>query len=125
VWVLIALSDSVLDASAEGAHQVPPQPPQLLWELLQYPDAQLPPQLLDHLQQLGAGAGVVVGAGVGCGVGIGVGSGVVVGAGVGSGVVGAGVGTGGVGAGVVTEIGTTSMQPSPVLHGADPQRPDT
>merc|ERR1719491_1418149 len=59
-------------ASAEGLHQVPPQPLQSPRLVLQYPDAQVPPQLLDHLQQLGAGAGVgcgVGGAGVGCGVG--------------------------------------------------------
>merc|ERR1719422_1955004 len=57
---------------------------------LHHPLAQLPLQLLDHLQQLGAGAGVggaVVGVGGGAGVGGGGG-----GTGVGAAVVGAGVG---------------------------------
>merc|ERR1719297_47982 len=48
-----------------GTHQLPPQPLQFPALLLHHPDAQLPPQELDHLQQLGAGAGVVVGAGAG------------------------------------------------------------
>merc|ERR1719162_2432273 len=81
---------ALTSASAEGLHQVPPQPLQFPTLVLQYPEAQDPPQVFDHLQQLGAGAGVgcgVGGAGVGCGVG-GVG-----GTGVGSGV-GAGVGCG-------------------------------
>jgi len=89
VWALTS-------ASAEGLHQVPPQPLQFPTLELQYPVAQVPPQLLDHLQQLGAGAGVgcgVGGAGVGCGVGGVGGTGVGGGAGVGSGV-GAGVGCG-------------------------------
>merc|ERR1719195_1202859 len=44
--------------SSVGAHQCPPQPLQLAWLAVHHPVAQLPPQLLDHLQQLGAGAGV-------------------------------------------------------------------
>merc|ERR1719517_158936 len=79
--------------SDDGAHQVPPQPPQFVSLALHHPDAQPPPQLLDHLQQAGAGAGVV-GAGVGCGA--------VVGGAGGAGVVGS-VGGAGVGeAGAVT-----------------------
>merc|ERR1719221_1888960 len=84
--------------SDDGAHQVPPQPPQFDSLALHHPDAQPPPQLLDHLQQAGAGAGVV-GAGAGVGAGV-------VGAGVGCSVVGAGVG-GGAGVG---EAGAVTMK---------------
>jgi len=61
------------DSSADGAHQVPLQPLQFDSLALHHPDAQLPPQLLLHLQQLGAGAGVGGGDG-GAGVGSGVGA---------------------------------------------------
>merc|ERR1719499_962511 len=76
--------------SSDGAHQVPPQPPQFAWLLLHHPEAQLPPHELDHLQQLGAGGGGVgaaVGACVGACVG-GVGGGACVGAGAGVGCAG-------------------------------------
>jgi len=66
--------------SDDGAHQVPPQPPQSAWLLLHHPEAQLPPHELDHLQQLGAaggGVGAWVGAVVGAWVGgVGAGAGV-------------------------------------------------
>lgn len=101
-------SDEVLDASADGSHQVPPQPPQFASLLLQYPDAQPPVQLLDHLQQLGAGDGVVgTGAGVGCGVGAGVSCAVVVG---GAGGAGVGGGVGGAGVGGRVEAGASTLK---------------
>jgi len=58
-WDLnLAKDDLAASAGEVPWHQVPPQPLQspLLW--LQYPDAQLPLQLFDHLQHFGAGAGV-------------------------------------------------------------------
>jgi len=70
--------------SSVGPHQVPPQPPQFAWLELHHPDAQLPLQLPDHLQQEGAGAGVGAAVvGVGGGAGVGAGAGVGTGAGVG------------------------------------------
>merc|ERR1719277_1209181 len=67
----LAVRDTHLWPSTYGEHQLPPHPEQddALW--LHHPVAQAPPQLLAHLQQLGAGAGVV-GAGVGTGAGVGV-----------------------------------------------------
>jgi len=94
--------------NSDGVHQVPPQPLQEDWDWLHHPLAQLPPQLLDHLQQAGEGAGVGVGGAV-----VGSGDGGVGGVG--------GVGVGGVGGAV--PLTTKSMQarnvsgnPPPPVH---------
>jgi len=110
LWVLNPFPDMAL--SDEPPHQVPPQPEHEDWLALHHPDAQPPPQELDHLQQLGSGAGVGggVGAEVGCGAGV-------VGAGLGPGVVG--LVTGGVGAGVGSGTGAGVGG----LHQAPPQPP--